>query len=115
KGAAMEAYVNGLLDRAEAAPGEDFFSALTQATYQGRKLTRAEMLGYCSIVFAGGRDTIIHSISGIIGHLAANPADFEFLRADPARIKLASEEFFRVLSPSTHLARRCQRDVSLHG
>lgn len=115
KGAAMEAYVNGLLDRAEAAPGDDFFSALTQANYQGRKLTRAEMLGFCSIVFAGGRDTIIHSISGVIGHLAANPTDLEFLREDPRRIKLASEEFFRVLSPSTHLTRLCTRDVNLHG
>jgi cytochrome P450 len=115
KGAALEAYTNHLLDRAAAAPGADFFSALTQAKFQGRPLTREEMLGFCSIVFAGGRDTIINSISGVIGHLSARPADFAFLRADPKRIVGASEEFFRVLSPSTHLARLCREKTELHG
>ena len=115
KGAALEAYTNRLLDRAAAAPGADFFSALTQARFQGRSLTREEMLGFCSIVFAGGRDTIINSISGVIGHLSAHPADFAFLREDPKRIVGASEEFFRVLSPSTHLARLCRVKTELHG
>lgn len=115
KGAALEAYTNRLLDRAAGAPGDDFFSALTQAKFQGRPLTREEMLGFCSIVFAGGRDTIINSISGVIGHLSANPADFAFLREDPKRIVGASEEFFRVLSPSTHLARLCRVKTELHG
>jgi hypothetical protein len=30
---------------------------------------------YGSIMFAGGRDTVINSISGVIGHLAANLSD----------------------------------------
>lgn len=115
KGAALEAYSNSLLDRAEAKPGEDIFSALTQAEFHGRKLTREEMLGYCSIVFAGGRDTIINSISGIIGHLSAEPGDLEFLRVDPKRIIGASEEFFRVLTPSTHLARKCPQGANVNG
>jgi cytochrome P450 len=115
KGAALEAYTNRLLDRAAAAPGDDFFSALTQAKFQGRPLTREEMLGFCSIVFAGGRDTIINSISGVIGHLSAKPEDFAFLREDPKRIVGASEEFFRVLSPSTHLARQCRVKTEMHG
>lgn len=115
KGAALEAYTNRLLDRAAASPGADFFSALTRAKFQGRPLTREEMLGFCSIVFAGGRDTIINSISGVIGHLSARPADFSFLREDPKRIVAASEEFFRVLSPSTHLARLCRTKTEIHG
>jgi cytochrome P450 len=115
KGSALEAYANGLLDQAAATPGEDFFSALTLAKFQGRPLSREEMLGFCSIVFAGGRDTVINSISGVIGHLAANPTDLEFLRGDPKRIVGASEEFFRVLSPSTHLARLCRKGAEIHG
>lgn len=115
KGSALEQYIGRLLDRAAAMPGPDFFSALTQARFRGRPLTREEMMGYCSIVFAGGRDTVINSISGIVGHLGANPADLEFLRADRKRIVGASEEFFRVLSPSTHLARRCQAATEIHG
>lgn len=115
KGAAMEAYANELLDRAVATPGQDIFSALTQATFQGRPLSREEMLGYCSIIFAGGRDTIINSISGVVGHLSTHPRDLEFLRQDSKRIVGATEEFFRVLSPSTHLARRCPHATEIHG
>ena len=54
KGAEMEAYSNQLFDAAEANPGDDFFSALTRATFEARPLTRDEMLGYANIAFAGG-------------------------------------------------------------
>ena len=40
KGIALEEYLHAQFDRAEADPGEDFFSALTQAIYQVRGLTR---------------------------------------------------------------------------
>lgn len=115
KGAALEAYLNRLYDRGEEEPDNSFFSALTRATFQGRPLTREEMLGYGSIMFAGGRDTVINSVSGVIGHLASCPADLEFLREDPKRIVNASEEFFRAISPVTHLARVCTRSADIHG
>jgi len=115
KGAALETYLNSLFDQGEASPGEGFFSALTRATFQGRPLTREEMLGFGSIMFAGGRDTVINSISGVIGHLAKCPEDFDYLREDPKRIVNASEEFFRAISPVTHLARVCTRPAEIHG
>jgi cytochrome P450 len=73
------------------------------------------MLGYGSIMFAGGRDTVINSISGIIGHLSANPADLEYLRQDTKRIVNASEEFFRAISPVTHIGRVCPAKTEIHG
>jgi cytochrome P450 len=115
KGAALEDYLNRLFDSAEAAPGDDFFSALTRARFRGRPLTREEMLGYGSIMFAGGRDTVINSISGVIGHLSAKPSDLEYLREDPKRIVNASEEFFRAISPVTHIGRVCPTETAIHG
>lgn len=115
KGAALEAYLNSLFDQGEAVPNDSFFSALTRATFQGRPLSREEMLGFGSIMFAGGRDTVIHSISGAIGHLSKCPEDLEFLREDPKRIVNASEEFFRAISPVTHLARACTQPTEVHG
>lgn len=115
KGAALEDYLNRLLDSAEAAPGDDFFSVLTRARFRGRPLTREEMLGYGSIMFAGGRDTVINSISGVIGHLSAKPSDLEYLREDPKRIVNASEEFFRAISPVTHIGRVCPAETAIHG
>jgi cytochrome P450 len=115
KGAALERYMNSLFDRGEAEPGEDFFSVLATREFRGRKLTREECLGYSSIMFAGGRDTVINSLTGVLGYLSANPADFEYLREDPRRIVNASEEFFRAISPVTHIARVCPVPTEVHG
>ena len=115
KGVVLEDYLSRKFDEAEANPGDDFFSALTQATYRGRPLTREEMMGYANLAFAGGRDTIIHSVSAIIAYLGEHPEALEFLRADPSRITHASEEFFRVFMPLTHIGRVCPVDTEVNG
>src|SRR5207244_11031263 len=115
KGIVLEDYLRAQLERAEANPGEDFFSALVKATYRGRPLTREEMMGFGNLVFAGGRDTIIHSISSIIAYFGQTPAGLEYLRQDHGRIVLASEEFFRVFMPLTHIGRVCPVDTNVRG
>ncbi len=115
KGRVLDRYLHARLDQAEQAPGEDFFSALTQISFRGRRLTREEMMGFANLTFAGGRDTIIHSVSGIIEYLAQNPQALEILRDDPKRIVAASEEFFRVLTPLTHIGRVCPVKTDVQG
>jgi cytochrome P450 len=115
KGTVLEDYLRVQLDRAAANPGPDFFSALTQATYRGRKLTPEEMMGFGNLTFAGGRDTIIHSISSILAYLGRHPEALEFLREDPRRIVHAGEEFLRVFMPLTHIGRVCPVDTEVHG
>lgn len=115
KGTVLDAYLERKFDEAAAQPGNDFFSALVQAEFRGRRLTREECLGFANLAFAGGRDTIIHSIACALGHLAEHPEALEFLRADPKRITLASEEFFRVFMPLTHIGRVCPAGAELHG
>ena len=115
KGATLEAYLHQQLHRATANPGDDFFSALTKATFHGRPLTREEMMGFANLVFAGGRDTVIHTISSVLGHLAGHPEALEFLRQDPARIVHAVEEFYRVITPLTHIGRVCPVETNVHG
>ena len=115
KGNVLEDYLHAQLDRAEASPGEDLFSALVKARYRGRPLTREEMMGFGNLTFAGGRDTIIHSISNIMAYLGQNPAAFEYLRADPKRLVHAGEEFFRVFMPHTHIGRVCPVETDVHG
>jgi cytochrome P450 len=115
KGKELERYLGAEFDRAEAAPGDDFYGLLTQASFRGRPLSRAEKLGFANLMFAGGRDTVIHSVACAVGYLAGNPAALEFLRADPGRIVHASEEFFRVYMPLTHIGRVCPVDTDVHG
>jgi cytochrome P450 len=115
KGNALEEYLNAQFDRGEKEPTEDLFSTLTRSRIQGRLLTREECLGFGNLVFAGGRDTIIHSITSIIAYLSSHPAALDYLRADKTRITLASEEFFRVFMPLTQIGRVCPNGTEVHG
>ncbi len=115
KGGALEAYLQAQFDRAQGTSGDDFFSALTRATFRGRPLAREEMMGFANLTFAGGRDTVIHSVSSVIGYIAAHPEALDFLRDDPSRIVHACEEFFRVGTPLTHIGRVCPVDTDVHG
>ena len=115
KGVELEDYLTRKFDAVSQAPGRCFFSALTQARFQGRPLTREEMMGFANLTFAGGRDTVIHTIACALGHLAANPEALTYLREDPKRIVHASEEFFRFFMPLTHIGRVCPVATSVHG
>lgn len=114
-GTVLEDYLTKKFDEAEANPGADFFSALVQAEYRGRRLTREECMGFANLAFAGGRDTIILTIACALGYLAEHPESLEYLREDPKRITLASEEFFRVFMPLTHIGRVCPADTDVNG
>ncbi len=111
----LDKYLREKFEQVAQNPGDDFFSAMMRATFQGRPLTREERLGYANIAFAGGRDTIIHSISCVLGYLGKHPEALAFLREDPARVVHASEEFFRVFMPLTHIGRVCPEETEVKG
>ena len=115
KGMSLEAYLHQQLDRGAAQPGGDFFSALAHATFRGRPLTREEMMGFGNLTFAGGRDTVIHTLSSVRAYLAGHPEALEFLRQDPSRVVHATEEFFRVVTPLTHIGRVCPVETQVEG
>lgn len=115
KGPFMEKYCQEMFEAAEKNPGDDFFSALNQAEFQGRKLTMEERLGYANIAFAGGRDTIIHTVTRIIKYFSDNPKGLECLRENPKMINTAAEEFFRLFIPLTHIGRVCPVKTEVHG
>ena len=115
EGTSLEDYLSEALDKAVANPGDDFFSALTQATFQDRPLTREEMMGFANLTFAGGRDTIIHSISAIMAYFGEHPEALDKLRENPKGIVIAGEEFFRAFMPLTQIGRVCPIETNVHG
>jgi len=114
-GSKLEDHLALALKRAENDPGEDLFSALNQATFQNRVLTHEEKMGFANLTFAGGRDTIIHSISSIIAHFGQHPEDLESLRDNPKGLVIAGEEFFRAFMPLTHIGRVCPIEAEVGG
>jgi cytochrome P450 len=115
KGAALERYIQRQLDRSTENPGADFFGVLTQAKFRGRTLTREEMMGFANLVFAGGRDTVIQTVASIIGYFGGHPEALDVLRARPEWLNSAAEEFFRFVSPLTHIGRVCPHAAEVKG
>ena len=115
KGSVLDRYLHEQFDRAESNPGEDFFSALATAEYRGRALTRDEMMGFANLAFAGGRDTVIATVSLTLAHLATHPDDIVRLRDKPLLVRSAAEEIVRVASPLTMIGRTCPHDTNIHG
>jgi cytochrome P450 len=110
-GAKVEAYIAAQLARAEQAPASDFFSVLNQSLYDGRPLTYAEKQGFANLAFAGGRDTIIQTLTGIFAAFAQNPGLGGALRAKPEIAVTATEEIVRLVTPLTAISRTCTRDT----
>ncbi len=115
KGPFMQDYCRRMFETAEENPGEDFFSTLNRSTFHDRPLTMEEKLGFANIAFAGGRDTIIHTVTRIIAYFASHTEALALLREHPEHINTAAEEFFRVFMPLTHIGRVCPQAAELHG
>lgn len=78
---------------------DDVWSFLKSIRPGESDLTELEFKGFASVLLAGGRDTVIKLISGLIWHLLHNPADLRKLKADPALDKPLINEMLRFLSP----------------
>jgi cytochrome P450 len=111
----LERYLAAQFEKAEDSPGDDFYGLLTKAKYRGRALSRDEKMGFANLMFAGGRDTIIHSISCAIAYLAGKQHALAYLRQDTSRVTLAAEEIFRAFMPLTHIGRVCPEGAEVHG
>lgn len=107
KGAVLERYIRRTIAAARVAGGDDFFAAMTRMEVDGRPLTDDEITGIANLSFAGGRDTVIHSIGRIIGYFATHRDALDQIGTDANRTAFAVEEFVRVISPLTHIGRVC--------
>lgn len=108
-------YIDELIVRRRAAPADDFVSVLLAADVGGQRLTDEEIRSFLTVTFGAGFETTQDAMSVTLHHLAHHPVDRQQLRADPALIPLAVEEFLRYVSPIQIFGRNATRDVALHG
>ena len=113
KGVELDDYIRDEIRAARKRSTENFFGLLTQLRIDGRTLSENEMAGAANLVFAGGRDTIINSISSIIVWCADHREELQWIAADQKRTNIAVEEFVRAVSPLTHIGRVCPNGASL--
>jgi cytochrome P450 len=93
---------------------DDALSAILNGTVAGRPLTEQERTGVVSVIFSGGLDTTRGAIASIIYRLARKPELEQRLR-DPAWLRSDLDEFLRLDTPVSILARHVTADVELCG
>ncbi|MGW7329672.1 cytochrome P450 family protein [Streptomyces sp. NPDC054840] len=112
----MRAYVTDLIHAKRARPGEDLLSALVTARDREQRLTEDELVAMVFLLLAAGYITTVNLIGGGIAMLLAHPDQLDRLRAEPALLPNAIEEFLRYDGPvSPGIARFAREDVELAG
>lgn len=80
-------------------PGDDVWGFIRGVRPNDAELTEAEFKGYASVLLAGGRDTVIKLITGLVWHLLNTPEDLEALKSDASLERPLINELLRFLSP----------------
>lgn len=111
---AIKNFLSDLAAQRRADPTGDLTSFVVGATIDGRALTDDEVMGTLYLLFVGGLDTVAASLGFFFRHLAENPEQQAFLRANPDRIDKAIEEMLRRFSVVT-VHRMCKVDVEVGG
>lgn len=117
-GAVLQNYLDQVFDHAEANPNtnpetQDIWDFVSQIEIEGSVITREEMQGIANVLLAGGRDTVIKLVTGLIWHLIKNPADRSFLSGNREWFNRTIAEMVRYLSPLPKMERVLAQDVSV--
>jgi len=94
----MSGYLAELIAGKRAEPGPDLLSALANDTVEDA-LTDPELVGMAFLLLIAGYETTANLIGAVLLGLAQRPDLFEALRADPALVPAAVEEFLRLDGP----------------
>ncbi|MCX2730181.1 cytochrome P450 [Saccharopolyspora sp. NFXS83] len=107
-------YMNGLVERARQAPGEDLIGMLVRD--HDAALTNAELVGIANLLLVAGHETTSNMLG--LGTLALlrHPEQLRLVRDDPDAVPGAVEELLRWLSVvNSGSPRMATRDVEFEG
>jgi cytochrome P450 len=108
-------YVEELLDRRRAEPGDDLLTALLAAEDAGDRLSHTECVNLVLNVIAGGIDTTQAQLGHAMRLFAAHPEQWEVLRRRPELTGRAVQEVLRHEPITPFTARICVEDVTHRG
>lgn len=105
KAAILYDYIDHQITLAMEEPSDSLYSKLIETQLDGKKLTREEIKGILILTFAGGRDTLINTITNTIAYFAEHPEQLKYIKNNPEIKKKAVEELIRYFAPLTHMGR----------
>jgi cytochrome P450 len=98
-----------------AAPKDDLATVIANSKIDGQPISEFEALSYYVIVATAGHDTTSSSTAGAMWALAADPAEFTKVKANPALIPGLVEEAVRWTTPVKHFMRSATADTEVRG
>lgn len=101
----LDSYLQKVFDEAENSSVDDAWTFLSNLKISGEPLERTEMYGIANVLLAGGRDTVVKLMTGMLWHLANSTSDRKFLRENPEKLGSAIHEVLRYLSPLPRMER----------
>jgi cytochrome P450 len=111
----VQDYVEALLLRRRAEPGDDLITALLAAEDRGDRLSHAECVNLVLNVIAGGIDTTQAQLSQALRLFAAHPRQWELLREQPGLTARAVDEVLRAEPITPFTARICTAPLEYRG
>ncbi|SEK89169.1 cytochrome P450 [Streptacidiphilus jiangxiensis] len=109
-------YVEDLVRRRLADPGEDLISRLArESSGEDGKLSHAELVSMVLTLFMAGIDTVGSGLANVVTALDQNPEAWRRVVVDPSLARAAYVEGTRLLPALPMMGRIVDADVELHG
>jgi len=112
---ALTDYFRILAAERRARPRADLLSALIAAEEQGDRLSEAELLATCVLLFVAGHETTVNLIGNGLLALLRHPDALRALRDDPSLIGGAVEELLRYDGPVQRTGRIANAEAEIDG
>ncbi|MGW4897986.1 cytochrome P450 family protein [Kitasatospora sp. NPDC004240] len=112
--AGLNAFVNDLVARRRAEPGDDLASALLEADVEGGGLSDAEAAATLRVIIAAGHETTVNLIANAVRALLTHPEQLALVRSGEVSWDAVVEESLRWTPPTSNfLFRFTTEDVKV--
>jgi cytochrome P450 len=97
-GAVLHRYLDSVYEEALRNGTKDIYGEIANLEIAGKRITPIEFRGIVGVLLAGGRDTVVKLLSGIMWHFALTD-ELTRIRSGEVSINSAIQEFLRFLTP----------------
>jgi cytochrome P450 len=104
-GDVLLAYLERIYQEAITKPSADIYTEIAQLEIDGEVVSEIEFRGIVGVLLAGGRDTVVKLMTGMVWYFGNNPEALQEVRDNPVLIDGAIQEFLRFLTPLPAMAR----------
>jgi len=104
-GDVLHGYLDRIYEEALIGKTNDMWREIATLEIDGKVVTPEEFRGITGVLLAGGRDTVVKLLTGIVWHLGNSQRDLELIKNDSTLFDGAIDELLRFLSPLPAMAR----------